>query len=173
MAKQELDYRECLAETVQALGEGRVLLASKGKGGKPNAMAIGWGTIGLIWGKPIFLVFVRPSRYTYRLIEEGGEFTVNVLPASMREVVTYCGSVSGRDQDKLKEKGLTALASDKVSTPIIGEGIVHFECRVVHTNDVAPAALDEHIQANCYSGGDFHRLYFGEILSCRRDTSPQ
>jgi flavin reductase (DIM6/NTAB) family NADH-FMN oxidoreductase RutF len=78
VAKKTTDYRGHIEESVKAFGEDRVLLVSCGKEGAPNVMAIGWGTTGIIWRRPIFVVLVRPSRYTYKLIEETGEFTVTL-----------------------------------------------------------------------------------------------
>jgi flavin reductase (DIM6/NTAB) family NADH-FMN oxidoreductase RutF len=132
-------------------------------------MAIGWGTLGIIWRKPIFHVLVRPSRHSYKLIEETGEFTVNVVPSELKEVASYCGAVSGRDHDKFKEKGLTAIPSLKVKTPIIKECILHFECRVVYKSDLIPPELEKTTVSAFYPQGDFHRTYFGEILACQRE----
>jgi len=170
MAKEMVDYSQCVAETIAGLSEGRVLLASRRREGPPNVMTIGWGTIGVIWGRPIFVVLVRPSRYTHGLIEAGGDFTVNVLPAALKDVGSHCGTVSGRDHDKIQEKGLTVVASEKVATPIIGEAEISYECKVVHKNDVLPPLLATAIKDGCYAGGDFHRLYYGEILACRREA---
>jgi len=170
MGKKIVDYRDYVKEMIKAFNEGRVLLVSQEKEGVPNVMAIGWGTIGIIWQKPIFVVLVRPSRHTYKLIEENGEFTVNIVPPQLKEVVQYCGTVSGRDQNKFKEKQLTAIASKKVKAPIIKECILHFECRVVHKNDLIPSELEKSIIAALYPKGDFHRVYFGEILACQYES---
>lgn len=170
MPKKVGDYKEYASETIKAFDEGRVLLVSQGKKGLPNVMAIGWGTVGIIWRKPMFLVSVRPSRHTYKLIEETGEFTVNIAPPQLKEVVQYCGTVSGRDYNKFKEKQLTALPSNKVKTPIIKECIFHFECRVIYKNDLIPSELEKSIISALYSKGDFHRLYFGEILACQYES---
>jgi flavin reductase (DIM6/NTAB) family NADH-FMN oxidoreductase RutF len=167
MAKIIADYKDCVNETIKAFDESRVLLVSHGKEGLPNVMAIGWGATGIIWRKPMFVVLVRPSRHTYRLIEETGEFTVNVVPPQLKEVVQYCGTVSGRDHNKFKEKQLTAIPSKKVKAPIIRECVLHFECRVVYKNDLIPSELDESIIPSLYPKGDFHRVYFGEILACQ------
>lgn len=169
MAKKIVDYLDCLDETFKAFKEDRVLLVSQGKQGPPNVMTIGWGQIGIIWRKPIFTVLVRPSRYTYKLLEESGHFTVNIVPPSLKEVVQYCGTASGRDHDKFKEKGLAALPSSKVKSPIIKEGILHFECQVVNKNDLIPSELAPSIIPGLYPKGDFHRVYFGEILTCQRE----
>ena len=170
MAKKIADYRNYIEETIKALNEERVLLVSRGKEGLPNVMAIGWGTIGIIWRRPIFIVMVRPSRYTYKLIEETGEFTVNIATPQLKEVVQYCGTVSGRDHNKFKEKQLTAIPSREVKTPIIKECILHFECRVVYKNDLIPSELEKSITEKLYPKGDFHRVYFGEILACQYES---
>jgi len=170
MAKTIADYRDHIEETMKAFNEDRVLLVSQGKEGPPNAMAIGWGTIGIIWRRPIFTVLVRPSRYTYKLIEETSDFTVNIVKPQLKEVVQYCGTVSGRDHNKFKEKQLTAIPSKKVKTPIIKECILHFECRVVYENDMVQSELERSIIPALYPKGDFHRLYFGEILGCQCES---
>jgi len=169
MAKKIADHQNYIGETIKAFDEGRVLLVSCGKEGLPNVMAIGWGTMGIIWRRPIFIVLVRPSRYTYKLIEETGEFTVNIVPPELKEVVQYCGTVSGRDHNKFKEKQLTALPSKRVKTPVIKECILHFECRVVYKNDLIPSDLEKSIISTLYPKGDFHRVYFGEILVCQHE----
>jgi flavin reductase (DIM6/NTAB) family NADH-FMN oxidoreductase RutF len=170
MAKKIADYRDHIGETIKAFNEERVLLVSRGKKGLPNVMAIGWGTIGILWRRPIFIVMVRPSRYTYKLIEETGEFTVNIATPELKEVVQYCGTVSGRDHNKFKEKQLTAIPSKEVKTPIIKECILHFECRVVYKNDLIPSELEKSIIQTLYPKGDFHRVYLGEILACQYES---
>src|SRR4030042_2060427 len=167
MAKNTVEYKDHIGETIKAFNESRVLLVGQGKEGPPNVMAIGWGTIGIIWKKPVFNILIRPSRYTYKLIEETGEFTVNIVSPQLKEVVQYCGTVSGRDHNKFKEKQLTAIPSTKVKTPIITECFLNFECRVVYKNDLVPSALTKPIITQLYSEGDFHRIYFGEILACQ------
>ena len=169
MAKKRVQYTDGLEETLKAFHEDRVLLVSQGEQGPPNVMTIGWGQIGIIWRKPIFTVLVRPSRYTHNLIEESGEFTVNIVPPSLKEVAQYCGTTSGRDHDKFKEKGLTAIPSSRVKAPIIREGILHYECQIVYKNDLVPSELATAIIPALYPKGDFHRLYFGEILACQKE----
>lgn len=166
MAKREVDYRKVLEETVRVMGDMGLLLAAQDARGKPNAMAIGWGSPGIIWGKSIFVVYVRPSRYTYKLIEETNAFTVCVPSQAFAKAVAFCGSVSGRDHDKFAEMKLTAVPGKHVRAPLIEECPIQFECAVVHKNDVVPKALTEEIRSGAYPGGDFHRCYFGEILAC-------
>ncbi len=168
MALVEIDYREAMVETVRAMTSGGLLLVSQKEAGKPNAMAIGWGSIGSIWQRAVFLVLVRPSRYTFSLIEGTGEFTVNVPTAEMKDIVAYCGAVSGRGHDKFAEKELTVVPAGKVSCPVIKECAIHYECRVIHSNDLVNANLEPEIVKSAYPRGDFHRVYYGEILRVTR-----
>ena len=169
MAKVDVGYGDLFHETVHVMTSGGLLLAAQDEQGKPNAMAIGWGTLGSVWGKPLLLVLVRPSRCTYDLIEQTGDFTVNVPPAELAQAVQHCGSVSGRAHDKLPECGLTTAPAREVNAPIIEQCVIHYECRVVHKNDVVPSELVRNIQEGSYANGDYHRIYWGQILATYAD----
>ncbi len=169
MAKQDVPYTSHFGEVMKVLTGTGLLLVSKDADGRPNAMTIGWGTIGSIWGKPMWIVLVRPSRYTYQCIEKTGDFTVNVPTPSMKEAVVFCGTKSGRDYDKFAALNLTATPGRSVNVPTIEECAISYECRVVHFNDVIPSELAAEIQSSAYKSGDYHRVYFGEILQTVAD----
>lgn len=170
MAKEAIDYRECFVETMERMSKGGLLMVTQGKDGRPNIMTIGWGTMGIIWGRPIFIALVRPSRYTYSRMEEVEEFTVNVPSTKLAAAALHCGTVSGRDHDKFAEMGLTAVPAQQVEAPIIEECHIHYECRSRHKNDLIPELLDDEIRRGSYPQGDYHRLYFGEILTSYADS---
>jgi flavin reductase (DIM6/NTAB) family NADH-FMN oxidoreductase RutF len=165
MTKQSIKLFDLWQETIDALTHEGLLLCSLGADGRPNAMTIGWLTGGVIWSKPILTVLVRPSRFSYSRLNQVNEFTVNVLPSSFAEAIQHCGTVSGRDGDKFAHTGLRPVAAQKVRVPILEQGLVHYECRVVHTNEVIPANLASDIKASAYESGDYHRVYFGEVLA--------
>jgi len=166
--KTEISTFRFLDETINRLDEMGLLLVS-GTLKRANVMTIGWGLPGILWGKPLFIVAVRPSRYTYQFLEETGDFTVNVPRRGMKDIVAYCGTVSGRDHDKFKEKELTLLPSKQVKSPIIGECIVHYECKVAYKTKVVKEDLPSDILSTCYPSGDYHTLYFGEIVTVHAD----
>ena len=83
--------------------------------------------------------------------------------------MSHCGTVSGRDHDKFQEMQLTLMASREVRPPIIKECVVHYECRTLHRNDLEPDALAPAVREEYYANGDFHRLYFGEIVAAYAD----
>ncbi len=169
MAKVAIHYTEYFRQTIERLREDGLLLVTADREGRPNVMTIGWGTIGSIWGRPVFIVLVRPSRFSYSRLEENPDFTVNVPPFELAAAAAHCGKVSGRDHDKFREMGLTPVPARQVRAPIIQECLVHYECRTVHRNDLAPATLAQAILDEYYPRDDYHRIYFGEILACYAD----
>lgn len=165
MEKQPIKLFDLWQETIGALVRDGLLLCSVSSDGKPNVMTIGWMTGGVVWGKPILVVFVRPTRYTYSRLEEVSEFTVNVLPPEFHEAIQFCGSVTGREVDKFAQTHLTPVPARKVRVPVIAQGVIHYECQTVHKNDVMPENLSEEILTSSYPQGNFHRIYFGEVVA--------
>jgi flavin reductase (DIM6/NTAB) family NADH-FMN oxidoreductase RutF len=160
---------EYLEETYRKLSDkGLLLVSSRKKGEKPNAMTIGWAFIGRLWNKPFFIVAVRKSRYTYKCIEESGEFTVNVPGRDMDDILQFCGSVSGRDHDKFAEAGIRSGRAKKVSPPIVLGSTIVYECKVAYKSNLMPKSLPKNILSEIYPDRDFHTFYFGEIVACYR-----
>jgi flavin reductase (DIM6/NTAB) family NADH-FMN oxidoreductase RutF len=169
MAKVTVPYTEHFALTMRRMREDGLLLVTAGADGRPNVMTIGWATMGCIWGRPVFIVLVRPSRYTYSRLEECGDFTVNVPPRELAAAASHCGTVSGREHDKFAEMRLTQVPSRQVRPPIIKECLIHYECRTLHRSDINPATLAQAVLDDAYPEGDFHRVYFGEIVAAYAD----
>lgn len=171
MAKQVIRYTDFFSETMSRLHEDGLLLVSSSRSGAPNVMTIGWGSMGVMWGRPMFTVMVRPSRYTYKLLEELPEFTVNVPSVEMAAVTQFCGTVSGADHDKFRELHLDPMVSREVVPPIIRQCVLHYECRVVHKCDMTPETLIPALQQDFYPRGNFHRYYFGEIVVAQAEDN--
>lgn len=162
--QKELEYSKHMNEIIAKLsGEGVFLNSSYN--GNINTMIIGWASFGVIWGRPVAIVAVRYSRYTYELINKSGVFTISVpTNNALKKELAFCGSRSGRDHDKFKETGLTLVGGRKVDVPVIGECGMHFECKVIYKQAMEPALIDAKIDEKFYKGNDFHVLFYGEIL---------
>lgn len=171
MPRIEVDYRDYFRPLANGLQSGGLLLVSNDADGKPNPITIGWATLGPIWGRGVFVAMIRPSRYTFGLIERTGDFTVNLLPKGMARALGICGTRSGRDTDKFAAAGLTPAPSQHVLSASIAEAVLTLECVVVEKSDMAPEWLSKAITASSYADGDFHRFYFGEILATYADDS--
>ncbi len=107
-----------------------VLVSCAGKDGKANLLTVAWaGTI--CTNPPMVSISVRPERYSYHMIEETGEFVINLTTEDLLFATDYCGVKSGREVDKFKEMKLTKLLSEKVKAPGVAESPVNIECKVV------------------------------------------
>jgi flavin reductase (DIM6/NTAB) family NADH-FMN oxidoreductase RutF len=162
---ENVSYDKYLVEANKKLTSGGAFLTAK-DGDTLNTMTIGWGFIGYMWQKPVFIVPVRKSRYTYDLLKNSKEFTVSISFDGMKKELGFCGSHSGRDADKYKEGGLKTIVGTAIDTPIIDGCDLHYECKVVFTQDVDKNALIPEIDASSYSNNDYHTLFFGEIVAC-------
>ena len=121
MKRVAIEPADAAKPITEALPKG-VLLTTKADG-EVNSMVIGWGTVGINWGRPVFAAYVRVSRHTRELLDKNPEFTVNVpvgeLNEKTKKALRICGSKSGRDMDKIAACGLTAEDGLKVSVPAI------------------------------------------------------
>ncbi len=170
MGLTEIPFTKNLAKTIETMQRHGLLLTSTDADGRPNVMTIGWGNPGVIWGRPIFIVLVRPSRFTFRNLEATGEFAVAVPTDDLHDACMYCGTVSGRDTDKFAGANLAAAQAKTVTAPLIQQCVRHYECKVVHYNDVSDAALAADVRSEAYPKGDLHRLYYGQILRATERT---
>ena len=152
-------------ETLQQLKDPGLLLVGAKKNGKRNVMTIGWGFVGVMWRLKVFVVLVRPSRFTHEFVEDSGEFTVNVPDEGMEKAVAYCGEVSGREHNKFKESKLHLVKGKKVKVPVIKECRIHYECRVIHKLKLNPRLVPDKVKKRFYPKKNFHTVYFGEILA--------
>jgi flavin reductase (DIM6/NTAB) family NADH-FMN oxidoreductase RutF len=165
---KEIPYDAYIQEATRVLEEGAFLTVKAED--ELNTMTIGWGSIGYVWGRPMFMVMVRPSRYTYQLIEEAEDFTVSLpLGGGMKEALNFCGTKSGRDYDKFAECNLSTLPGKNVTTPVIEGCDLHYECKIKYKQQMGKDKLDSEITTQSYPEGDYHTLYYGEIVGCYID----
>jgi flavin reductase (DIM6/NTAB) family NADH-FMN oxidoreductase RutF len=160
---EQIDYMAIAEDAIKQIRNGAFLTVQSHD--CVNVMTIGWASIGFLWGRPMFTVMVRSSRYTYGLIEQSKEFTVAVPQTGMKAALELCGTVSGKDVDKLKAANLELFPGEKVKTPVIKLRGLNFECAIVYKSAIDPAHLSD-TYAHLYPEKDYHTLYYGEIRSC-------
>ena len=163
--KKYVDLWEYAGKILEQVGTAALVTAKAD--GEVNTMTIGWGTLGVEWGKPIFTVFVRQSRHTKKLLDATGEFTVNIpLEPIDKKIIGYCGSKSGREVDKIKELGLTLEEPEVISVPGIRQLPLTLECKVLYQQTQEAAKLPHAIVDRYYPEPyDDHTVYYGEIVS--------
>lgn len=112
-----------------------VMVSVADKNGKSNIITIAWaGTV--CTNPPMVSISVRPERYSYRMLEESGEFVINLTTEELVKVCDYCGVTSGREVDKFDELHLTRLPMAHVKAPGIAESPVNMECRIVEKKEL-------------------------------------
>lgn len=160
-----LNYNDILGIMNDKLANGGIFLTVGGE--KPNTMTIGWAYMGYSWRKNMFVAMVRPQRHTFDILEKTGEFTVSIPTKDpMKAQLGFAGTASGRDGDKFDGHGLTAAPAQQVNAPIIGECGLHIECRVISKQYLSGENMLDAVKDRNYAEGDFHMLYFGEIVAC-------
>ena len=165
MTKKKIDIHDYAGEIIKAMRPG-ILLTTK-VGGKVNSMTIGWGTLGIIWERPVFVAYVRQQRYSREMLDECREFTINVPVGDYRrKILGICGSKSGRDTDKIEAAGLTPVEPEVISVPGIKELPLTLECRVLYRLEQESDQFNEEITRQFYTmeTGD-HICYYGEIVA--------
>ena len=166
--KREVNVFDYAGEICKALPAG-VLMTTK-RGEEVNTMTIGWGHIGIEWGKPIFVAYVRDSRYTHEMLMDTDEFTVNIPYGNVdKRILGYCGTKSGRNLNKIQDLNLTLVDSDHVNVPGIKELPLTLECKVIYKVKQEVSAIPQAVQERYYPADDqgnqdFHDAFYGEIL---------
>lgn len=137
------------------------MLISAGDEKNHNMMTASWGFSGEMWGKDCFIAAVRPTRHTYKILEDNDTFALCFM-GDNKEVHKICGSKSGRDIDKVKETGLTPIYSD--GTMYFQEARLVIILKKMYLDDIKPQNfLDKEIDEKWYNN-DYHTLFFGEVL---------
>lgn len=156
-----------LKENVFDMLQDEWMLITAGDQGNFNTMTAAWGSFGILWRKPIAVIYVRPQRYTYKFTEEFDQFTLSFFGHNnCREALSFCGSKSGRDFDKPKETGLTAGITPQGNIAFQEARLV-FDCRKLYADDIKPELfVDPKLDKSIYPTNDYHRFYIGEITGC-------
>ena len=145
--------------------EWMLITAETEKDGKPtaNTMTASWGGAGVFWGKPAVTCYIRPQRYTKEFVDKEELFSVSFLKDGHRDALKLCGSVSGRDHDKIKEAGLTPVFIDGV--PAFEEADTILICRKMYRTSMNPADfIDKDADSKFYPEKDYHDMYIAEIV---------
>lgn len=136
-----------------------------------NSMTVAWGSIGVMWNKPIVQVVVRPTRHTDLFMKKYDSFTVTAFSEHYRDKLKYFGSVSGRDENKIEKSELTLVKSELVECPSFAEAELSIECRKIYSsNFLSEEFLDKDIEKS-YPEKDYHNVYFGEVLRIKGTDS--
>ena len=145
------------------------LLLCAGDKESSNAMTIGWGGLGTIWGRNnMVTVYVAEKRYTKKFMDKSPYFSIMAFDESHRDVLRYMGTKSGRDGDKAKALGLHVAYTEN-GTPYYEEASMVWECELMYSDVFRKEnmkAVPSRLYSNFPSG--IHSFYIGRIVKAMK-----
>ena len=145
----------------QLIGKEWMLITS-GDEDKVNSMTASWGGLGVMYGKNVAFIVVRPQRYTKEFIDKLDTFSLSFFEKEHKNTLKYMGSVSGREEDKIEKSGLTVEFID--DTPYFNEARNVLICKKLFRQEMnGDALLDPKLDKTWYPNKDYHILYIAEI----------
>ena len=127
------------------------VMVSCGTMEKSNIITVAW--TGILNTDPAMVyISVRPTRYSYNLIKEQGEFVINLTTKNLVRETDWCGVKTGAKVDKFKEMNLHKEKAKFVQCPLIKESPVSVECKVKQIKELGS-----------------HHLFVAEVLSIDAD----
>lgn len=147
--------------TFQLIGNEWMLVTAQKEDGV-NTMTASWGGLGIMWGKPVAYVVIRPQRYTREFIEASDGFTLTFFPDGYKKVLGYLGSVSGRNEDKIQKSELTVIKDNGYA--YFDEGRLVLKVKKLFKQQFTKDSfLDQDLMTKWYPEEDYHYLYICEI----------
>ena len=145
----------------EKIGQGALLTVAL-PDGRVNTMTVSWGQAGVLWNKDVCTVYVRPQRYTYGFCEEAEIFTLSFLKKEDKNILSFCGTKSGRDYDKFKECNLKYEI--KNGACIFEKAEVTLVLKKLYSQDLRKDCFIDKAPLSNYQNNDFHRAYTCEVL---------
>ncbi|WP_026890417.1 flavin reductase family protein [Lacrimispora aerotolerans] len=164
---REVELNQCKLDPLTLIGEDWMLVCAGNENGY-NMMTASWGGIGVMWGKPVTSIVLRPQRYTLEFVDREDYYTLSFFDETYRKALGYCGSHSGRDVDKEKETGLTPLFDG--DAPYFKEAKLVLICRKLFKQGIDPEGfVDKSLDGKNYPDKDYHQCFIGEIVKILKD----
>lgn len=141
-------------------------LITSGSGENVNVMTASWGGLGVFWEKPVAFTFLGAQRYSITTMDKGDTYTISFYTETYKDAIQYCGSTSGRNEDKIKGSGLTPIKTPSGATAF-AEAWMILECKKMIAQPLSQDAITDRTSdaAKKWNGKELHKMYIGEILN--------
>ena len=157
----KIDPKEIQENVFSLIGD-QWMLITAGTKDKCNTMTASWGGLGVLWGAPMAVAYIRPQRYTKEFVDNSEYFTLSFFSEQYRKQLALCGSKSGREIDKVKECGFT-VAEAQGGAPYFEQADLVFVCRKRMVQKMEESLIPADVREKWYEG-DYHTMYWGEIV---------
>lgn len=162
-----MEFKEIKVEELQFNPFNKIgkewMLITAGNKEKFNTMTASWGGVGVLWQESVVTTYIRPDRYTKVFVDTNDTFMLAFYNAEYLGALKLCGSISGRDEDKVKKAGLTPYYID--DTVAFREASMILVCKKVYQDTIKPDLFEssENIE-RWYPNKDYHTMYISKIL---------
>lgn len=141
------------------------LVTAGGKEGF-NPMTVSWGSFGVLWNKPVMILFVRPQRYTMEFINKNEKLTISFFGGNYKEELTKAGRMTGKGINKFETVGLTPVYDVDADIYYAKEAKYVFKLRKLYVGDInEDSFIDKSLIDANYPNKDFHKVIICEIFS--------
>lgn len=161
MSFRSIDVNDLSDNVFKIIGKDWMLVTSGDKESY-NTMTASWGGLGVLWNKNVAFTFIRPQRYTFEFMENNDYYTLSFYDKKYRDALALCGRVSGRDVDKVREIGFSAIFDD--DSVYFNEARLVIVCKKIYGQFLDPKCFIDDKISGCYQNGDYHKLFIGEIV---------
>lgn len=162
MGFKEVNVKDLDFNPFKKIGDEWMLITA-GNEKKFNTMTASWGGAGVLWGKNTVTCYIRPQRYTREFVEANDTFTLSFYPDKYKKALSLCGSVSGRDCDKVAQSGLTPYFLE--GTAAFKEASLILVCRKLYKDNMPPENfIAKENDEKWYPQKDYHIMYIAEIV---------
>ena len=131
-----------------------------------NAMTVSWGSMGVMWSKPVVTVYVKPIRYTSEYLDRYEQFTLSFFPEKYRKDLATLGTYSGRDCDKLAMTGLTPSVTE--NGVVYEQAELTLVCRRLYREPLKREGIPAFAVEKYYTEEAPHCVYVGEVIDIIR-----
>lgn len=158
--------------TFEKIGKQWMLITAE-KDGAINTMTASWGFFGVMWGKNVAAIVVRPQRFTKEFLDAGDRITLSFYNETHRKALGHLGKVSGRDEDKIATVGFARKDFD--GAPAFAEAQQVLVCKKLYAQPMEAASFlgegGEADKQKWYPNEDYHTLYIAEIEAVYEATN--
>lgn len=159
---KEIKPEEFHYSPFKLIGKDWMLITAE-KDGKVNTMTASWGGLGVMWNKNVAYIVIRPQRYTKEFVDNADSFSLTFFDESFRETLSYLGTKSGRDEDKIEKSNLTVIHDN--NAPYFQEANISIFCRKLFAQEYkSESFIDQELNEKIYPNTDHHTLYIGEVI---------
>ena len=144
------------------LTPGCVTLISVGNSDESNLFPVAW-TMAVRKAPPMVAILSGKSHYSYKFIQETGEFGLNIPDITLAEAVLKSGKISGAEvDDKFSYAGLTPQTAQAIKAPLVSEAVARMECRIAQIDNLGASALiiaqilQAEVREDCFDNGKWN-----------------